>query len=240
MLKKFTGNFAFEINADFMKHIQRLTIIFFLLQLFFLNAFSQYKEFKLSVKNDTINAIDQKNLKQGKWVISVPELRGEPGYEEEGIFKDGKKEGVWRRYSLSSDILAIENYRFGGKDGVQQYFTKMGDLEREESWRAYNPDAPYDTIPVYGTGSNEIISYKIVRAEQYSVRDGEWRFYNPSTGRIMRTEVYNRGHIKTIPQETAVADEKPKPKVKPQEVLDYEKKNSGKKKVKLREGQTGL
>ena len=192
------------------------------------------------MKNDTINAIDQHNLKQGKWLISVPELRGEPGYEEEGIFKDGKKEGVWRRYSSDGDILAIENYRFGGKDGTQQYFTKLGDLVREESWRAYNPDAPYDTIPVYGTESNQVISYKIVKADQYSVRNGEWKFYDPSTGRLIKTEEYDHGHLQTQPASADVADDKPKPKVKPQEVLEFEKKNSGKKKVKLREGQTGL
>jgi hypothetical protein len=117
----------------------------------------------------------------------------------------------------------------------------MGDLLREESWKAYNPDAPYDTIPVYGTGSNEIISYKIVKAEQYSVKHGDWKFYDPSTGLIIKTETFDRGHPQTKLDKVEVAsDDKPKPKVKPQEVIDFEKKNSGKKKVKLREGQTGL
>jgi hypothetical protein len=93
---------------------------------------------------------------------------------------------------------------------------------------------------VYGTGSNEIISYKIVKAEQYSVKDGEWKFYDPSTGRILKTEMFDRGHPQNKPDIQLATDDKPKPKVKPQEVLDFEKKNSGKKKVKLREGQTGL
>jgi hypothetical protein len=226
-----------------MKYLNIRTVIILSLGLksFFLEGFSQYKEYKIGVKKDTLNAIDYNNLKQGKWVISVPALRGEEGYEEEGIFKNGKKEGIWRRYSLNGDIIAIENYRQGGKDGAQRYFTNFGDLLREESWKAYNPDAPYDTIPVYGTGNNEIISYKIVRAEQYSVKHGEWKYYNPLTGLIIRTEVFDRGHPKNKPDETeTAAEDKPKPKVKPQEVLEYEKKNSGKKKVKVREGQTGL
>jgi hypothetical protein len=223
------------------KKIQKPTILFFLLQMFFINGFSQYKEYKLSIKNDTINAIDQHNLKQGKWVISVPELRGEPGYEEEGIFINSKKEGIWRKYNLNSDLLATENYRFGGKNGLQQYFTKSGDLVREENWKAYNPEVPYDTIPVYGTGNNEIVSYKIVKAEQYSVQHGTWKYYDPSTGRIIKTEEYDRGHLQTKPDIIAEAsDDKPKPKAKPPEVLEYEKKNSGKKKVMLRQGQTGL
>ena len=63
-----------------------------------------------------------------------------------------------------SDVIAIENYKYGGKDGLSQYYTPLGEVVREENWRAYNPDAPYDTIAVYGTGSNEILSYKIVKS----------------------------------------------------------------------------
>src|SRR5437773_732602 len=91
--------------------------------LFFMNGIAQYKEFKLAPNGDTLNAIDKKGLKQGKWVITVGEVRGEPGYDEEGFYKDDKKTGIWRRYTSSGDILAVENYRFGGKDGTQQYFS---------------------------------------------------------------------------------------------------------------------
>ncbi|MDB5200237.1 MAG: hypothetical protein JWO92_2200 [Chitinophagaceae bacterium] len=219
--------------------IQKLTFIFVLLQFFFNMGFAQYKTYELTADRDTINAIDKKDLKQGRWVLHVGELRGEPGYEEEGIFKDGKKEGVWRRYNLNGDLIATENYRYGGKDGVQQYFTMMGDLGRIESWKAYNPDAPYDTIPVYGQGNNEIIDYKIVKAQQYSVKHGTWKFYDPNTGRLIRSETYDRGFLPKEPDaNVAAADDKTK-KVKPAEVLQYEKKNSGKKKVKTRDGATG-
>jgi hypothetical protein len=221
--------------------IQKLTFIFLLMNFFFNNAFAQYKSFELTLDRDTINAIDKKNMKQGMWIIKVAELRGEPGYEEEGIFKSNKKEGVWRRYNTNGDLIARENYKYGGKDGVQQYFTMMGDLGREESWRAYNPDAPYDTIPIYGTGSNEIIAYKVVKAEQYSVKHGTWKFYDPTTGRITKSETYDRGFLpkpKEMETKDAVAANDKVKKVKPKEVLEFEKKNSKKKKVKLRDGRT--
>lgn len=219
--------------------IQKLTFIYLVLQVFLLNGFAQYKTYALTVDGDTINAIDKQDRKQGMWVISTPEVRGEPGYDEEGKFKDGKKEGIWRRYNLNGDLIAIEKYKYGGKDGVQQYFTMMGDLGREESWKAYNPDAPYDTIPIYGTGSNEILSYKIVKAEQYSVKHGAWKWFDPTTGRLIRSETYDRGHLPKDPDENvAIKDDKTK-KVKPAEVLQYEKKNAGKKKIKTRDGATG-
>ena len=200
---------------------------------------AQYKSYKISVKGDTINVVDQKGLKQGKWVVHVDPLRGEPGYEEEGIFVNNEKEGQWRKYNLTGDFLSVENYRFGGKDGLCQYFTALGDLVRVESWRAYNPDAPYDTIPIYGADNNQIISYKIVKAEQYSVKHGDWVYHDPSSGLIIKTERFDRGRLMDAPKTEVVMEEEPMKKIKPQEVLDYEKKNAGKKKVRVRSGATG-
>lgn len=227
-------------------NIRRSGLIVLIVLLLALKGSAQYKEYALSPKGDTLNAIDKKGLKQGKWVISVPELRGEPGYDEEGTYKDGKKTGTWRRYNSTGDILAIENYRFGGKDGLQEYFSFLGELQRHEEWHAYNPDAPYDTIPVYGTGSNEILSYKIVKAEQYSVPHGEWKYYT-SDGRQSKYERYDRGRLlkdndtNTAAVVTKTSEEAPKEKVKTKEILEYEKKYSKKKRKQLeRVGKTGL
>src|ERR1051325_7258394 len=84
-------------------------------------ANAQWKSFKLNPKGDTLNRIDQKGLKQGPWVVHVDDLRGERGYEEEGYFDNDKKEGIWRRYSLEGDLIAMEHYRWGQKDGKNQY-----------------------------------------------------------------------------------------------------------------------
>jgi hypothetical protein len=219
--------------------IQKLTLIFIAVNFFFIKGFAQYKSYAVTVDRDTINIIDKKNLKQGKWLNEVAELRGEPGYEEEGVFKNGNREGVWRKYNLNGDLIAAENYRYGGKDGKQQYFTMMGDLVREENWRAFNPDSPYDTIPIYGTGSNEILNYKIVKAEQYSVKHGTWKFYEPTSGKMIRSETYNYGAPPKEETDVVIKNDKVK-KVKPKEVQEFEKINSKKKKVLLRQGQTGL
>lgn len=203
----------------------------------------KYKTYKLSAKGDTLNAITQDGLKQGKWVMRVEEIRGEPGYEEEGLYHKGQKEGLWRRYNLTGDLISVENFLRGSKDGLQQYFTYLGDLEREENWRGYNPDSPYDTIPIYGTGSGEIIDYKIVKAEPYSVKHGEWKYYEPGTGRLIKKEEYDRNLLVVPkPKETATAAATPTKKKeapKTAEMLEWEKKNKGKKRV-MRDGKTGL
>lgn len=197
-------------------------------------------KYKLNAKGDTINVIDKKGLKQGRWVNHVAELRGEPGYEEEGLYKNGEKHGYWRRYNLEGDLLAVENYRLGGKDGLQQYYSFIGELIREETWRGYNPDAPYDTIPIYGTGSNEILEYKIVKALPYSVKNGPWRYYQG--GMVTKTEEWDRNNLVVPNAPVVVASvEKAKPKKveKTAAMLEWERKNKGKKKV-LRDGSTGL
>ena len=219
-------------------------IFFILIVLFFCAGVqAQKKSFIIGVNGDTLNVTDENGLKQGRWVFRVEPLRGEPGYDEQGIFVDDKKEGVWSRFSLMGDLLATETYFKGGKDGLSRYFTQFGALVREENWRGYNPDAPYDTIPVYGQGNNEIIDYKIVKAVPYSVKHGKWTYYNPQTGMIVKTERYDRNRLLDSPFAGVTAQqEKPDTlkKVKPAEVLEWEKKNSGKKKVRVRQGQTGM
>jgi len=204
------------------------------------SSFAQLKDYKLNAKGDTINAINQQGQKQGKWVVHVDEIRGNPGYEEEGMYKKGVKDGYWRRYNLDGDLIAVEHFILGGKDGLQQYFTYLGDLEHEENWKGYNPDAPYDTVAVYGTGSGEIIDYKIVKAEPYSVKDGEWRYFEPGSGRLIRTEQWSRNNL-VLPNtaKTEVASDKPKKVEKTAQMLEWEKKNKGKKKA-LRDGRTGM
>jgi antitoxin component YwqK of YwqJK toxin-antitoxin module len=199
--------------------------------------------FKISEKGDTINLTDKKNLKQGKWVIHVEPLRGNEGYEEEGIFKNDKKEGMWRLYNLTSDLIGVENYKLGGKHGLQQYYTYLGDLIKEENWKGYDPETPYDTIPVYGSGNNEIVDFKIVKAQQYSVKHGEWRWYEPG-GRLIKMEKYDRGMLEKDPNAAVAATknttpEKKKVVAKTPEMLQWEKKNKGKKKV-VRDGATGM
>lgn len=210
----------------------------------------QWDSFVISVKGDTINTIDKEKKKQGRWVRKVESVRGEPGYEEEGVYIDDKKEGPWRKYNLTGDILAIENYKWGYKDGKQMYFSSMGDLIREEGWKAVNPQNPYDTIEVPDLNNPMVSVQKIVKHEASELRHGAWKYYNPSTGLIIKTENFSYGQRlddlgRPIVDNKVgrgvtkpVSTEKPKNVQKPAEVLEWEKKNSGKK-IQVRDGRTG-
>jgi hypothetical protein len=176
-------------------------------------------------------------------VVRVESLRGEPGFEEEGYFENDKKEGAWRKYNLQGDLLAIENFRWGNRDGKQQYFTMMGELLREESWKSVNPENPYDTIDVPDLDNPMVTVTKVIKHETSEVKHGTWKFYDPVSGMIIKTENYLFGQkdkgFGNSSSTDAVTAEQPKASPKPKAVEEWEKKNSGKKKIVVRDGRTG-
>lgn len=233
----------------------RLLILFFIALFISLSGQAQWKSYIIGVKGDTLNCVDLKGRKQGRWVVHVDNLRGERGYEEEGVFLNDKKEGTWRRFSLEGDLIAVENYRWGGKDGRSVYMNNIGDPLREESWRAVNPDNPYDTVNVYDTNDpTKIVAMQVVKLEGYSLKHGAWKYYDPFSGKLEKTEYFyfDKPARKTGIMDDELApiavsengeeekvEEKKKPATKPKEVLEFEKKNSGKKKIRVRDGATG-
>jgi hypothetical protein len=221
----------------------RWILIFFVL--FSIKGYSQLKDYTIGIKGDTLNAVDMKGMKQGKWVMRYDEIRGEPGFEEEGIFENGRKEGLWRQYSLMGDLIAIENFKWGYKDGMSQYFNGLGELIREESWRALNPDKQFDTLDVEEVDNPDHFRSVIVKNEGAGIKHGTWKYYDPTSGFISKTETYILGKLEVDKKSkanpaTAKAEGDNKGKAKPKEVLDFEKKNSGKKKIKVKDGSTGF
>ncbi|MCW3079885.1 hypothetical protein [Segetibacter sp.] len=205
-------------------------------------ANAQWKSYRVTSNNDTINCVDKNDLKQGRWSLKIEGLRGEPGRDEEGIFKDGRKEGIWRTYTSMGDLYAIENYRWGNKDGKCQYYSMTG-IVREESWKAVNPENPYDTIDVYDPVDQNKMHRQIVKIEGSSVKHGTWNFYED--GLIKRSENYfldkRQDLFKPGVTDGEVASDKKATKApaktKPKEVMEFEKK-VGKKKVKVIDGTT--
>lgn len=230
-----------------------IVVLFFLISA---TASAQWKDYILSAKGDTLNRVDMQGRKQGPWVIKVPDLRGERGYEEEGYFENDLKEGEWKRFSLEGVKIAQENYRWGKLSGRQQYFTYNGGLLREESWRAIDPKNAFDTVAVYDLKDpTKEIDRVVVKNEGVSLKHGKWVYYDPRQGRIEATEHYVMNKLQTDDggmiadddiRPIAISQGKQKTDTsgakttqKPQVVLDYEKKNSGKKKIKVRDGNTG-
>ena len=158
--------------------------------LFSTGASAQYKSFVKGVHGDSINKVDMNDKKQGKWVIRVAPLRGNPGYEEEGYFKDDLKHGPWKTYNLMGDKIADETYRLGNKDGRCTYYN-VAVMIREEFWKApRNLEQVYDTLMVPDPGIPNKYNRVIIRNEGHSIKHGTWRYFDPVYGKIIAEEKY--------------------------------------------------
>lgn len=218
-------------------------------------AMAQWKDFIISVRGDTLNRVDMEGKRQGPWVIHMEPIRAEKGYDEQGYYEDDKKVGRWVRFSLMGDKIAEENYRWGSLDGKSRYYNLTGGLIREEAWRAIEPGKTYDTVNVYDINDpDKLVDRVVVKVEGTTVRHGTWTYFDPEWGTVVKTENWWMDKIKTG-DELPGEDDELKPidvkasktakdkdmdeSNKPKAILDYEKKNSGKKKIKVRDGSVG-
>jgi hypothetical protein len=235
-----------------MKYILILTLFFST------SAFSQLKSYIIGVRGDTLNRVDENGKKQGPWVVRVEALRGEQGYDEQGYYENDMKVDKWVRFSLMGDKIAEENYRWGQLSGKNKYYTRTGGLLREETWRAIEPGKTMDTVDVRDPNDpSKVINRVAVKVEGVAMRHGTTTYYDPEWGTIIKTEEWWMNRIKTgdaipgenddelkpiDPRKKATAktdkDKDEKEAAKPAAILDYEKKNKGKK-IKERDGRTG-
>ena len=206
-----------------------------------LQSFSQYKSFKLTDGADTLNRLDNNNQKQGRWKIHINASRSDPAYDEEGNFKNNLKEGIWRKYDMYGLLFAQENYKWNNQNGLQQYLTQ-GQLEHDEMWRSVDPARKFDTIDVIDPIDQTKVESKIIKVESYALPFGKWKYYDPESGRVIKTEYYDAlGKLYTPKKEgeAPVTDSIPKKMVKPKAVEEFEKSKKGKKSIRVRDGMTG-
>ena len=136
------------------------------------------------------------------------------------------------------------------------YYTPFGQPLREESWRAVNPDNPYDTIDIFDlVDPRKVVRRDVIKLDGHTLRHGTWKYFDPDFGTVVKTEQYKLDKlvvagmaedelapidISTGSNAKSKSDTTGKKTMaKPSQVLEYEKKNAGKKKVKTRDGQTG-
>ena len=175
--------------------MNKFYIVLFLLMMSQSLVAQQWIDYVLTPRGDTVNRVDKQKMKQGPWSLHYEQVRGEPGFDEEGYFENDKKEGVWKKYSLMGDLIAKEFYKLGYRDGKQQYYTSLGDLQREESWKAVNPKNPYDTILVPDIDHPDVMIEKIIKHESAEVKNGTWTYYNSATGAVVKTEKFIFGQV---------------------------------------------
>jgi hypothetical protein len=143
--------------------------------------------YMIAPSGDTINVTDNHNLKQGKWVITTGGAFDEPTQTLMGIYINGKKFGHWKSYEMGA-LVSDENYYNNCLDGTSSYY-ENGGLLGIASYFASHSLQERDTIVVKNPVTDEE-RIMVVKTDNTSYRDGEWRYYNPITGKLKKVELY--------------------------------------------------
>lgn len=142
-----------------------------------------------------VNQRDAQQRKQGPWIEEVGEIRGEPGFTWEGTYKNGRKEGIWRKTSLAGNLIAEETYHNNVLDGYCRYFFPNGKLAEEGAYIATEIEGQRDTIMVIDPVTNVETPTEIIRKGN-SVRNGVWKIFDEETGKMVK-QYFKRGEIVT-------------------------------------------
>lgn len=167
--------------------MRRLTICFLLTLCFPPSLRAQ--TYTISQAGDTINYTDKMGLKQGLWQVSVPEIRGERAYTETGRYVNNRREGIWRRYSVTGDPMSFETYRDSVLEGRAMYFYENGSIKMQGSYRAVVKENSSRSIHVINPLNGKDTTVVIVEYA-HSVRQGPWKYYTPD-GKPESTVVYD-------------------------------------------------
>jgi hypothetical protein len=132
--------------------------------------------------------MDGHGKRHGLWVLSQGARMGEPGFTEFGNYDHGIKSGAWYKLDGEGELQAMETFKNNVKDGEAKYF-ESGRLVAIGQYRGLNPARERDTFMVEDpiTGAQSLRS---ITTERGTMRHGLWRFYDASTGRLVREEEY--------------------------------------------------
>lgn len=165
--------------------------------------------FVCGMAQEKINQTDSKNQKQGAWIENVPELRGEPGYSWEGVYRNNRKEGAWKKYTPQGTLIADETYKNNVLNGPAKYYFPDGKLSMRGNFIATDIDGQKDTIKVIDAVTSEEKEVEIVR-QGNPVMHGEWRVFDEESGKYV-TQYYEFGELKGSPTPAAPQDSVKKP-----------------------------
>lgn len=134
------------------------------------------------VGNDTINYVDEQNLRQGFWII-LNKIKKLPGYKEdakveEGNYKDSKKVGLWKQFYPSGRIKNEITYANNRPSGYARIYYENGNIMEEGMWEN---NRWVGTYKQYYESGNLYYDWKYNKEGK---REGEQKYYYEN-GKLM-------------------------------------------------------
>jgi antitoxin component YwqK of YwqJK toxin-antitoxin module len=93
----------------------------------------------ISSEGDTINVVDENNMKQGFWKI-FGKMRKLPNYEpdqviEQGKYSNSRKQGIWTKFFASGKTKSEIEYKNSRPNGAYRTYFENGQIEEEGNWK---------------------------------------------------------------------------------------------------------
>jgi len=156
---------------------------------------------------DSINVIDENNLKQGFWIFYGKDKRL-PEYEpdqkvEEGRYNDNRKSGIWKKYFATGSLQNEITYQNSRPNGYAKIYYANGQLKEEGIWKGNKWTGKYIMYHENGNMYHEFNfnpkgkregKQRYVYENGQTMIEGDWK-EGKESGVI--TEYYEDGSIKS-------------------------------------------
>ena len=163
-----------------------------------------------STNNDTVNQRDEYGRKQGHWIIydkNNPEIKA-----EEGVYKDNRKEGVWKAWYQDGQLKNEITYRNNRPYGTAVFYYQDGSISEKGVWQKDKWIGEYkyyneNGTPKYEFNYNEKGEKSGVQKYYYEngalMYEGEWEngkksgYFKEFTqdGKLKAHKIFNNGKI---------------------------------------------
>jgi len=155
--------------------------IFYIIIPIFICSISVAQSFEV-IDGDTINRIDDNNMKQGFWKI-FGRMKKLPDYQpdqvvEQGKYKDSRKQGLWTMFFPNGKTKSEISYVNSRPNGAYKTYYENGQVEEEGSWK--NNRNTQDFKRYYDNGQ---VSQQFV-FNQTGKRDGKQTYFYEN-GQVM-------------------------------------------------------
>ena len=136
------------------------------------------------VSSDSLNVIDENNLKQGFWIFYGRDKRL-PDYDddqkvEEGRYKDNRKGGIWKKYFASGVLQNEITYHNSRPNGYAKIYYSNGQLKEEGIWKGNKWTGDYK---LYHENGN---LYHVFNFNPKGKREGEQTYYHENGQKMIQ------------------------------------------------------
>ena len=167
-----------------------------------------YDPYQVDPVMDSLNQIDENNLKQGFWIFYGKDKRL-PDYDddqkvEEGRYLDNRKFGIWKKYFASGTLQNEITYQNSRPNGYARIYYSNGQLKEEGIWKGnkwtgdyvlYHENGnKYHAFNFNAKGKREGTQTYFYENGQKMI-EGDWA-EGKESGKI--TEWYDNGAVKSI------------------------------------------